>query len=155
MISKIIEMISFSIKVMAVFALIASSLAVTSSDLLAQSPVSYAAHSPDENTEDGSGNAVLFGDECHTCSHVVMPTPATNATLFAMTLRWTIRNQQWVATTPPAETPPPRPTGNEASNDTSIPIIEVNHVSLCTDRVDRAPRRFERTGRAILVNVDL
>jgi hypothetical protein len=146
MISKIIKIVSIGIKVMAVIALIASGLTVTSSDSFAQSPVSYAAHSPDENAEGDSGSAVLLGDECHTCSHVVVPTPAANATLLAMTLRWEIRDQQWVAISPPAETPPPRPIGNEAFHDTSIPIIEVNHVSLCTDRVHRAPRSFERTG---------
>lgn len=132
------------IVILAMFAMLASGSAEVSPDLLVQSAATHVEHQPKDAAGTGEQKAALQADECHTWTHVTVPVPATHAIQTAAMVRWQIGDEEWGGTAPQAETPPPRMIGNEASKHTSIPTIEVNHVSLCTDHVDRASRRFER-----------
>jgi hypothetical protein len=132
--------------ILVMFAMLASGVPEFSPDLLVQSAATHVEHQPKDAAGTGGAEGLaLQADECHTCTHVTVPGPATHAIQTAAMVRWQIGDEEWGGTAPQAETPPPRMIGNEASKHTSIPTIEVNHVSLCTDRVDRDPGRFGRT----------
>lgn len=143
---RILQAISIILRVLVVAAMIGAGLVAGSPDVLAQKSVSQVADSSTDGAGRDSSDAIVFGDECHTCSHVVVPIPTINSTGFADVLDWEISDQQWVATNPSAEIPPPRMLGNKAFKSISIPIIEVNYASLCTYRIHSASRRLERTG---------
>lgn len=143
---RIIRVVSIIVRTLVVVAMIGAGLVTRSPDVLALTSVSQVIDTSKDGAGIDSADAIVFADKCHTCSHVVVPIPTTNLTGFAAMLRWEISEQQWVATNPSAETPPPRMLGNEALKNTSIPIIEVNYASLCTNRFYRASRRLERTG---------
>jgi len=127
------------------FAVLASGVAEVSPDLLVQSAATHVEHQPKDASGTGEQKAALQADVCHTCTHVTVPVTATHAIQTAATVRWQIGDEEWSGTAPQAESPPPRMIGNEASKHTSIPTIEVNHVSVCTDCVDRASGSFRRT----------
>ncbi|OZB12047.1 MAG: hypothetical protein B7X67_01270 [Rhizobiales bacterium 39-66-18] len=82
---------------------------------------------------------------CH-CVHAAIPA-------FSQPMRFLKIGDEWVPTVPSFKiahpdipTPPPRPIGNEAKDQTSIPTFEVSHVSLCSDRIHRASHPVECTG---------
>lgn len=142
--SRAFHFIPLIIGILAVIAMLGSSLVAASADTLSSSSLVIATDGSSDAGKD-RGNPVLLDDECHTCAHVVIPVPATHATRIAAILRWQVPDEEWAPTAPQAEIPPPRSIGREVFESTSIPIIEVNHVSLCTDRFHCAPRHVERT----------
>ncbi|MBA4791701.1 MAG: hypothetical protein AB1698_08860 [Pseudomonadota bacterium] len=136
--------------VLAMLAVLASGMAKAGADWAAQATLGDVFDPSGDPPADPPGSdphkAAPQADECYTCAHVVVPLPAAHAIRIPANIRWKIADEAWVAVTPQAETPPPRKLGNEDQQDTSLPIIEVNHVSLCTDRVRDSSRCVERAG---------